>query len=492
MVSNRASLNKTIVMAAAFAVGNIHAAEFPCWRGADGSGAGVDCGKPMVSDLKDATWAWTSEEKRMSSSYDIMSGTISGPIYADGKLYQIWSFPGGAPDPIKANARDVWDKTGTPKYQKQRQKNMDSMGITNDEFFEIICRSRMDDFLICIDASTGKTVWKQQFKDVAKNYNNVHTLTGQPLFTSFGKPKNGPLNTPCVAYGKLAAIGIGGMLYCVDAATGKELWRKQVANLDKAGKPMGDDKRPNLCGASVLYGGGNFICQMSDRYAAFDATSGEVKWKDRSGSGMGSQGGIRFSAGGRDLLMLGASCVDAATGQELWKVDGSGPHAAGNGYVVFGGGNKTSGMTAYRLNADIAVAPEKAWSQEANVVCAHDCYPLIYKGYVYTKMPNPGASVRIVCIELASGKLVAQAGFHSDSHNSMAGGDGRFFYEGIGVIADPAKFALMPGSGFGDGTLFEAYDGSTIWANCATPCYAEGRLYLKGRSYIRCLDLRAK
>ena len=65
-----------------------------------------------------------------------------------------------------------------------------------------------DSGVFCLDAATGKTLWKRVFP-------------GGPLLPLYG---NHPASsTPCIANGKCYVIGTDGAVFCLDAKTGKTL-----------------------------------------------------------------------------------------------------------------------------------------------------------------------------------------------------------------------------------------------------------------------------
>src|SRR5947208_2682190 len=43
----------------------------------------------------------------------------------------------------------------------------------------------------------------------------------------------GPRSTPAVAEGKICTLGVGGVLSCLDATTGKVVWRKETKSWPK-------------------------------------------------------------------------------------------------------------------------------------------------------------------------------------------------------------------------------------------------------------------
>jgi outer membrane protein assembly factor BamB len=77
------------------------------------------------------------------------------------------------------------------------------------------CGARGDqEFLICVDLNSGKELWSS------------------PIGEKFDFEGNqwgaGPRSTPSVADGKVVALGGGGQLVCVDAKSGKQLWKQHM------------------------------------------------------------------------------------------------------------------------------------------------------------------------------------------------------------------------------------------------------------------------
>jgi outer membrane protein assembly factor BamB len=192
--------------------------------------------------------------------------------------------------------------------------------------------------------------------------------------------------------------------------------------------------------------------------------------------------------------------MDAANGKILWTVEGethfSGSPVAGEGCLVLGGNqigrdaDSQGGLTCFKLNDDVTQPPTKVWSLPKKYGTDAFCTPVIYRGHIYTRMTGDDAvkpaNKMFVCVELTTGKILGRIGFHADCRGSMTAGDGLVFYEGFALRADPKRFEVHPG-----GARFGASDGSKTWANCVTATYVEGRLFLRGRNYVHCLDIRA-
>ena len=69
--------------------------------------------------------------------------------------------------------------------------------------------------VISMEAATGKTLWE-------------YTYESTPLPTHDDQFGNGPNATPLLTGGRLYTIGIAGLMHCLDAATGKVLWSRQL------------------------------------------------------------------------------------------------------------------------------------------------------------------------------------------------------------------------------------------------------------------------
>ena len=76
----------------------------------------------------------------------------------------------------------------------------------------VFTRQGDEEVILCLDTKTGKELWKDKYAAMA--------VTGPP------SRHPGPRSSPAVADGKVVTIGVGGVLSCLDAATGKVLWRK--------------------------------------------------------------------------------------------------------------------------------------------------------------------------------------------------------------------------------------------------------------------------
>jgi outer membrane protein assembly factor BamB len=121
-------------------------------------------------------------------------------------------------------------------------------------------RQGTDEVILCVDAVTGKELWRNQYPSIA--------LTGP----SASHP--GPRGTPAVSNGKVVTFGAAGILSCLNAETGKVLWRKEnpgnlVPQFFTGMSPLIAD---NMCIAHLG-------TKDKGEIVAYDLNSGNEKWK---------------------------------------------------------------------------------------------------------------------------------------------------------------------------------------------------------------------
>lgn len=76
----------------------------------------------------------------------------------------------------------------------------------------VFVRQDTNEVTLCLDAGSGKELWKDEYEAQAVG----GAASRHP----------GPRSSPAVADGKVVTLGVGGVLSCLDAATGEVVWRK--------------------------------------------------------------------------------------------------------------------------------------------------------------------------------------------------------------------------------------------------------------------------
>lgn len=136
-------------------------------------------------------------------------------------------------------------------------------------------------------------------------------------------------NTITIANGKVFAQDISGLLYMIDAATGKLLKRTQT---DVSELPVMDEGLVS-CGDTVYAGSGKGLC-------AVNARSGETIWKNTGGWNRGEGTVLTWSVGPRNLIAgvqwSAMYANDLRNGKQSWKNDKEGLRMRSSSPAVYG------------------------------------------------------------------------------------------------------------------------------------------------------------
>ncbi len=113
---------------------------------------------------------------------------------------------------------------------------------------------------LCIDKNSGNQIWRT-------------VLNPAPEVTGGARPHPGPRSTPAVANGKVFMLGTGGIFSCLNAETGKVIWKTEkyteVPQFYTATSPLVVE---NKC---IIHLGGS----ENGVIIAFDAETGDEIWK---------------------------------------------------------------------------------------------------------------------------------------------------------------------------------------------------------------------
>ena len=149
-------------------------------------------------------------------------------------------------------------------------------------------------------------------KEVWKHQYDCHYTVSYPA---------GPRCTPTVHAGKVYTLGAEGNLYCLAAKTGKELWSKDFKKDYAAKTPLwGFTGHP-------LIDGKNLICLVGGKdslLVAFDKDTGKEVWKGLDSKDQGYCPPSLITAGGKKQILLWdpekIHSVDPETGKPYWSV----------------------------------------------------------------------------------------------------------------------------------------------------------------------------
>lgn len=166
-------------------------------------------------------------------------------------------------------------------------------------------RQADQEIVLCLDAATGKEIWKNSYPSVA--------VTGPSA-----SQHPGPRGTPAISNGKIVTFGAAGILSCFDAATGKLVWRKE--NPSNAYPAFFTGTSPIIAdGMCILHIGKKDDGQV----VAYDLNSGNEKWK-WTGEGPSYSSPSVMTIEGRKLLIVitenNIMALGLTDGKLLWKI----------------------------------------------------------------------------------------------------------------------------------------------------------------------------
>jgi outer membrane protein assembly factor BamB len=148
-----------------------------------------------------------------------------------GAMLAVSSLPAGADDwpQFRGPGRDnkvtgftapaTWPKELKKEWKVPAGDGVASPILVGDRVY-VFVREGGEEALRCLDAATGKEIWKEKYKE--------EEVTSPGRGFPGQEPFSGPRATPAAGEGKICTMGAGGTVSCFDAATGKVLWRHET------------------------------------------------------------------------------------------------------------------------------------------------------------------------------------------------------------------------------------------------------------------------
>lgn len=349
------------------------------------------------------------------------------------------------------------------------------------------------EFVFCLDTTNGRELWRTP---IAKESDKTKVLP------NWG---GGPRGSPTVDGDVLYVIGVNGDLACVETATGKPRWQKNLVK-DFGGKVMA---MWGWC-ESPLVDGGTLVCcpgGENGTVAALDKKTGDVLWRSKELLDDASYSSIvPATVGGIKQYVLKTkdhlAGVSANDGKLLWK-EALGvnsiaviPTPIVRGDLVFttcgyrdrGG---TCGLVKLTPNDD-AVKSSIAW-KDANLFNHHGGVALVGDHlYGYSDGDRKrDMKAGWVSVDFATGKLA----WVSDQldKGSVTAADGRLYCWGeksdavVLVDATPEKWTERGRFTLPKKSARKKPQGG-YWTH---PVIANGKLYMRDQDLLFCFDVAA-
>ncbi|MBY0459185.1 MAG: PQQ-like beta-propeller repeat protein, partial [Gemmataceae bacterium] len=310
-----------------------------------------------------------------------------------------------------------WPKELTQKWKVAVGDGVATPALVGDKLF-VFTREGGAEVARCLDANTGKEVWIDKYDAAFK------------ASADGGFP--GPRSSPAVADGKVVTLGVNGTLSCLEADSGKKVWRVETKGMPKfhtSSSPLVVEKL-----AVAQYGG-----EGAGGVAAYELETGKEKWK-WAGDGTAYASPVLMTVGDTKMIVAetSASVVGLGLdGKELWKVGYA--VGGGRGYnastpvvegdvVILSGSNRGTKALKVEKKGDGFAATE-AWATKDNSVMYNT--PVKKGGSVF----GLTASDSLFCISAETGKT---------AWTESIGGGGKGGGYGNIVDAGDALLALLP------------------------------------------------
>lgn len=296
----------------------------------------------------------------------------------------------------------------------------------------------------------------------------------------------GPRSTPLVANGRVYTFGAEGMLHCLDFATGKKLWGVDThQQFDVRKGFFGAACSPLAEGRAVLL---NIGGSKPSGLVAFDRETGKVMWavsRDEasySSPVAATVGGLRtvfcFTRNG----LIGADPASGSLRFEFpWRarmqasVNAAAPLVVGDSVFI-----SASYQTGAALLQIAGSAIRKVWSFD-DVLSNHYASSVAHNGYLYGFHGRQEHGPSLRCVELQTGKVMWSVDSFGSGTVTLAGVHLMVMKEGGELAiaaADPKAFRPVAKAQIIPGTV-RAY-----------PALAQGRLYVRNENSLVCVSLK--
>jgi outer membrane protein assembly factor BamB len=247
-----------------FAGAMVRGDDWPQWRGPQRDGVWREDGILETFPTHGLTVRWRT----------LIGAGFSGPAVAGGRVFLMDRVTKEDPDTEVKSRWDFRDQT---------------MGLER---------------VLGMDEATGRILWTHSY---LCKYSVAYGI--------------GPRVTPTVQGDKLYSLGTMGDLYCLEAATGKEVWKKNLVRDYGTKVPLyGYATQPLVDGDRliVMVGGSN------QTVVAFDRHTGQEVWKALSAAEPGYSAPLIHQFGGQRQLIVwhseGLAGLAPDSGKTLWSI----------------------------------------------------------------------------------------------------------------------------------------------------------------------------
>lgn len=314
------------------------------------------------------------------------------------------------------------------------------------------------DTVFCFDANTGREVWKHSYPSQL-----------DPKYY-----EGGPSATPTVDANRVYTLSKRGVVHCLDAASGKVIWTKNLMEELKAEMPTWG------FASSVLIEGNLAIVNVGAAGAALDKQTGKVVWSSGT-EHAGYSSAVPYTVGGERAVAMAIKqdvvALRAKDGKELWRfpwktqhdVNAADPIVVGSKVFISSGYNHGGGLF------DVGSGePTKVWENRNMRNQMNSC--VLWEGHLYGVDEN---QLRCLVFETGEVKWTEKA----VGKGSLSMADGKLIVlseRGILMVADASPEGFKPIS-----------RAQVLSGKCwTTPVLSNGKIYCRNAAGdVVCLDV---
>jgi len=256
----------------------------------------------------------------------------------------------GKASDFKAPAK--WPEELTQKWKVTVGRGVATPALVGEKLY-VFARQGEDEVTLCLNAGDGKEVWRDKY-------------TAQAVGGA-ARSFPGPRSSPTVVDGKVITLGVGGVLSCFDAGSGKLVWRKDP--FPKVVPRFFTSMSPIVVDGMVL---GHLGAAGNGALIAYELGSGNEKWR-WGGEGPEYASPVLLTAGGvKQIVTLSEKSIvgiGAADGKLLWQLPfaparrayNSAPPIVDGDTVIYTGGGRGTKAVKIEKQGD-GFAAKELWS----------------------------------------------------------------------------------------------------------------------------------
>lgn len=351
-----------------------------------------------------------------------------------------------------------------------------TVAVSNGRLFTAGERDK-ESFVTALSESDGKLLWTAPLGKA-----------GAPGWGGFA----GPRCTPTVDGDRLYSLGQYGELVCLEVATGKEVWRKNlVTDFGGSVPEWGHSESPLVDGNHVLCTPGG----KKGAVVALNKMTGEIVWQSKeftddaqySSLVPTSMGGARLCV---QLTMASVAGISLDNGALLWRAARKGavaviPTPVVHDDCVYVTSGYNIGCNLFRVSSgQSGFQVQQVYANK--IVANHHGGVVLVGDHIYGHSDSQGW----VCQEFMTGKAVW-------SEKSKVGKGSILYADGHLYLReeDKGKSSIVlieaTPAGYKEKGRFEQpnHSGKEAWPH---PVIANGKLYLRDQELLFCYDVKSK